>query len=64
MCQIRNKSTFLQFSVTALLNQLFGFEVSSQVEHLPGGQPEKAKHGENAEVKHSAVCGFYKQKNE
>lgn len=38
-----------------LFDELFGFEVSSQVENLPDGQAEQTAHTEYAEVENFGV---------
>ena len=46
---------------SASLYQLLGLEVSAQVEHLPRGQPQQTCHGEDAEVHHAWMGGFWKK---
>ena len=45
--------------VNQLLNKLLGFEVSTKVEDLPGGEAEETAHGEDGEIEHTWVCRFY-----
>lgn len=43
------------------LDKLLGFEETSQIQHLPGGEAEQAAHAEYAEEQDSVVCGFCKE---
>lgn len=41
-----------------LLDEFLCFEVSSQVQHLPGGETQQTAHTEYAEEQYTAVCRF------
>lgn len=45
------------------LDELLGFEETSQIQHLPGGEAKEATHAKYAEEQDSVVCGFCKKLN-
>jgi hypothetical protein len=54
-----NSAKFIsRISISISLDELLGFEESSKVEDLPGGEAEKAAHAEYTEEEDSVVCGF------
>lgn len=43
-------------SIRFSLDEFLGFEKSSQIEHLPGGESKQATHAEYTEEEDSVVC--------
>ena len=48
--------------VLTSLYQLLGLEVSAEIKYLPRGQPQQTGHGEDAEVHHTWMGRFWKDK--
>ena len=63
MTNNKNKQTILQQQQQCLyeksIDELFCFEVPSQIEHLPRSQTKQTQHAEYKQVQHSGVGGFY-----
>lgn len=65
-CKLHNYLVFLSYlarhksfiQVHTLLYEFLGFEEFPEVEHLPSGKSDKAKHRKRSEVKDTLAGGF------